>query len=91
MRVTTQKTLGNHEGSLGTEKTTQYWRNGWAPLLTFSLNLDSRWELHPGSLADLQGAIACSQLPLLELDPAEIGEYQSVHTRGPSNPAGADA
>lgn len=60
-------------------------------MLTFPLNLDSRWELHPGSLVDLQGAVACPQPPLLELDPEEAEECQSVHTRGPSNPAGAAA
>lgn len=32
------------------------------PLFTFPLNMDSGQELHPGSLAELQGAASCTHL-----------------------------
>lgn len=53
-------------------------------IVMFPLNLDSGQELHPGSVADLQGILAHCQPPLLELDPAETGGRHSMHTRGPS-------
>lgn len=42
-------------------------------IVSLPLNLASGQELYPGSLADLQGAIARPQPPQLELDPAETG------------------
>lgn len=42
-------------------------------IVSFPLNLASGHELYPGSLAGLQGTIACPQPPQLELDPAETG------------------
>lgn len=52
----------------------------------FPLNMDSRWEFHPGSLADVQDTAARPQPPLLEAEPTERGGRQSSQTRGPSTP-----
>lgn len=52
----------------------------------FPLNMNSRWEFRPGSLADVQDTAARPQPPLLEAEPTERGGRQSSQTRGPSTP-----
>lgn len=62
-------------------------RNWWVPLFMFPLPLGSGQELHPDSLASLQGLCSMSpDTPTLtpELDPAGTGGHQDMHTKTPS-------